>query len=474
MIALSRPLACALRAVGRKSIPAGSPRGVRPPVILDAGRHGLRVRIPLPDVALEYRQAGSLNADSITLPGEALDDFAGRTGVVELENVNPGTVRARWDDGGVPQVRQYPVPAAEQQPPFPEAPARLVPSERHLPRALDDGARCTAKDGVRFALQRLQLRGDSGDVIASDGRQLLIQRGFRFPWKGDVLVPAVAAFGCRELADGPVGVGRTDTHVVLRVGPWTLHLAIDKNGRYPKAETVIPSSVRGATTCRLAPEDAAFLARGLPRLPDGDDEDAPVTVDLNGHLAVRARGEGPAPPAELVLARSPVEGPPLRFVTNRKYLSRMVQLGFAELKVVKAEAPVVCRDGGRTFVWMPLGKEGALPPGDNYLRIASTTAAPGLSPSPATEERRIIAMPTPPAGGKPNGPASPPPVNDGARKPAPGIDALLEEAAELRALLRDAYARAGQLVEGLKAHRQRSRLLRGALSSLKQLQQIDG
>ncbi|MCI0455667.1 MAG: hypothetical protein L0Z62_01640 [Gemmataceae bacterium] len=46
---------------------------------------------------------------------------------------------------------------------------------------------------------------------------------------------------------------------------------------------------------------------------------------------------------------------------------------------------------------------------------------------------------------------------------------MIEEAAALRALLRDASGRAGQLLVTLKKYRQRSQLVQAAVVSLRQL-----
>ncbi len=55
---------------------------------------------------------------------------------------------------------------------------------------------------------------------------------------------------------------------------------------------------------------------------------------------------------------------------------------------------------------------------------------------------------------------------------AEGIDTLVEEALALHALLRDALARTNRLVQSLKQHRKQNRLMRVALTSLRQLQQV--
>jgi hypothetical protein len=481
VITLPRALARQFKAVLRKAQPPGAGRGSRPLVLMQAGPDGLRLRAQHAEVALEYHQPGPRPEERLCLPGEALDDVEGRTGAVALEPTGPEAVQARWDDRGVPQVRSYASAEADKLAAFPAPPAAFADPGPGLLHALEDAVGVAARESPRYAITRLQLRGAAGKVVATDGHQLLVQEGFAFPWTPDVLVPALSVFGCRDLPpDAPVTVGRTDKHVGVRVGPWTFLLAIDADGRFPAAEQAIPGRTAGATTAQLATEDAAFLAQALPRLPGGKDEDAPVTLDLNGHVAVRARAGGAGPVTELVLARSAVAGPPVRFATNRGYLARALRLGFAELLVVKPDVPVLCRDGRRTYLWMPLGKEGALPPGDDVVRI---TAGGEASPPPMTE-RSEPAMTKPPPNGHANNP--PPSGHDRNPPPAPaatpaaeerptngtGVGGLIEEARALQEALRDAHGRAGRLLAALRRQRKQSRLMASTLASLRQLQQL--
>src|SRR5205807_1780314 len=100
-------------------------------------------------------------------------------------------------------------------------------------------------------------------------------------------------------------VGRTEAHVCLRAGPWSLHLAVDREGRFPDADAVVPRANGAVTVCALSPQDAAFLAQALPRLPGAGDHGA-VTLDLNGQAAVRAPATttcASAPPAAARRAR---------------------------------------------------------------------------------------------------------------------------------------------------------------------------
>jgi hypothetical protein len=238
---------------------------------------------------------------------------------VTLEAGAKGAVKARWNEGVVPRMRSFTVSEPKAPTALPSLPAELTPLPVTFLKVLDQARRCTARDSTRYALAKLQFRGASGEVVATDGRQLLIQSGFALPWDEDVLVPALAVFGNRELAHAdPVRMGKTATHVCVQAGPWTFFLAIDRDGRYPRVNDVIPRPDKAATHCQLMPSDAAFLARTLFRMVDTKDEDQAVTLDLNSRVVVRARPGDQERSTEVVLEHSTVTGPAVRVATNAR------------------------------------------------------------------------------------------------------------------------------------------------------------
>ena len=68
MLAITRALARQLQAVLRKSVFARTPKGIRPPVVLQAGPDGLRVRARHHDAAVEYHQPGPTPPKSSPYP----------------------------------------------------------------------------------------------------------------------------------------------------------------------------------------------------------------------------------------------------------------------------------------------------------------------------------------------------------------------------------------------------------------------
>jgi hypothetical protein len=271
----------------------------------------------------------------------------------------------------------------------------------------------------------------------------------------------VAAFGCRELAGaGSVSVGRTKTHVAVRVGPWTLLLNIDATGRYPNAEDVIPRPRANTSRLQFSPEDAALLIRVLPELPGREDDQSPITLELGSPPAVRAGDPQRGAVQEAVLASSTTSGPHVRLCMDRRLLRRALQLGFTAMQVFKADQPLVCRDDRRTYVWMPFTEKAALPPSPAAVRVQEPTAAEP-NPSPPTERR------TEPMPANSNG-QGPPEGRDGANSPASLLDPIAEAEA-LRGLLHEAASRSARLVAALKQQRRQTRVLQQAVQSIRQL-----
>ena len=471
MIAISRRLAKQLRAIVRRAM-VNRPNQASPVIVLQTGQAGLRIQVSDPELSFEYREAGSLADERILLPANALDDFQGANdSLVDLQTTPAGASIARWEDSGVPLVAEHVVAEPEKLPAFPAMPETLVPVEPGFLQALHDASMTAAKENPRYAITRLQLRGIVGEIIATDGRQLLLQGGFSFPWQDDVLVTAIGAFGAREVQwDAPVTIGRSETHFVVRSGCWTFYLAIDADGRFPDVHCIIPAPTLACTTWKLNSEDRAFLAKALPRMPGPYGGDSPITVDLNGHAAVRAMAQGQERPTELALDKSEIVGPPVRFCAKRQDLTRAVQLGFTEIQVIDADRPILFRDERRVYLCMPLSKESALAPAEGSTRLASDQKLPDSSNS--SQERKEPTMNVTNASVTSPRPEQPVEKSDASPLRQPGLNGLIDEAEALKVAIREDFERVSRLAAGLKRHRKQSKLMADTLASLRQLQNI--
>ena len=298
MITITRAQARRLGLVFRRAPLGIAPKGPLPPLVLTAGGRRLRANFQHGGIAVEFAETGSDPAgEAISVPLEALTACAGRGDApVAVEAAAADRTAVRWEHYGVPQVREYPVTPADALPPFPGPPAEWADHLDGLLAAFADATATAADRSTRYALDCLLLRGSTGELIATDGRQLLSRGGFPFPWGDDVLIRRSPVFAARGLPrDRPVSVGRTPTHVVLKTGPWSLAFATVTGARFPDTGRVIPDPRWVSTRLEIDPGDAAFLAGALDRLPGAADLNAPATLDLNGCVAVRAARPTGAP-----------------------------------------------------------------------------------------------------------------------------------------------------------------------------------
>lgn len=473
MIQISRSLARQLRAVFRKLASRSTASIAK--VSIATSSHWLRIRLYGTDILSEYQQPGEFGSSEFVIPLQALADFEGKSNaVVTLESGEAGSVQVRWDDGGVPQVVSYQTEDLAKLPDFPQTPSNMTSVEPGILNILAEASASATPDNGRYATNNIQLKGDAGVIVATDGHQLL-QTSFSLPWTEDVLVRASSVYGAREIQNENVSIGKTDGNVVIQTGAWTLYLPIDKDGRFPNVESVIPKPRELTTHCHFDQEDREFLAKSLARLPGADDNDAPVTLDVNGEVCVRAKASGHDQTVELLLARSTTTGTPSRLMMNRHYLARAVELGLSDLHVQDAKRPVVFQDEKSKFIVMPLTEGKPLAASDQAIRIASTNDGKAQP----TSIRRTKPVDEPKVTTNGDGHHEPQPAINrmkGIRTrkaKSSGLVALIEEADALKHAMRELCSRSHKLVVALRRHRKQTRLVQSSLKALKDLQHID-
>ena len=155
---------------------------------------------------------------------------------------------------------QYTLPKPDDTK-FHDEPATFANNPPTLLQALYDASQCTDANSTRYALGCLHFH--LGRIDATDGRQLLVQSGFNFGFDGEILAHGTDVFGCSELPqDQSVLIGKTDKHLVVRVGPWSFYLEIQKEGRFPRILDIIP--------CDPIRQDDAGPARRRRSVPRGE------------------------------------------------------------------------------------------------------------------------------------------------------------------------------------------------------------
>jgi hypothetical protein len=466
MIVLPRAMARSFRSVLRRSVMAASPRGPAPPVLVIAGAEGLTLRAVWDEVGLTYRVAiDHAGSGQIAFPGELLARFEGAGNEsVTLNMLLPNKAQASWDEQGVPKVAEFePIDPAKITS-LPSATRRLTPMPANFLKTLDELCRTVSREPNRYALQKIQLRGKAGQIVASDGRQMLIQGGLPLPFGVDILVPSLPVFGAKELTGAePVSLGRSDGRLIIRAGSWCFDLKIDTESRYPNIDQVIPSS-QNPTNLTFGEADAEYLIGAIPQLPSAEDDIPFVTLDLGREVVVRARSEKAA--HEVLLYDSTVTGPALQVSINRQYLVRALQMDFRSLEVHAPNKPLVARDGDRLMVFAALDPKTVVKPSSDMVRLTASRSniAPvptavkqnGVSAAPLTERNTPMATP-------PNG-------TNGHQVPTSDTFDPILEAEALKTALQEALNRSNRLIGGLRQFRKQHKAVASAMASLRQFQ----
>jgi hypothetical protein len=388
---------------------------------------------------------------------------------VQFDKPSANKVLISWHDAAIPRMHEHTVGKVPAEK-FPEMPETLVACDPGLLSALREAVDTTDENASRYALGQIYLRGSAGQVVATDGKQLLVQSGFAFPWQDSVLVPALDIFGCKELpTDQPIQVGKTDTHVVLQTGPWTLFLTINKEGKYPRIEEILTDPTTATSRLQIGDSDAAFLQKSIPNLPGADETNHGVTLDLNGKVLVRAKAANASQGMELLLSGSHLSGDACSVAINRKYLARATQLGLRHVCLSKSGGNL------QAYVWTVLEKQAIIPASEDFVRIESPVVAsvqkrkprcavaPATSSAVATEEAVESAKSAPTVVAT----AAVAAIPSSSKSSSP-----IEQAIAFRTSLRDLLNQSSALIQALKQQRKQSRIVRSTLASLHQLQGV--
>jgi hypothetical protein len=260
MIEIPRSLVRQLRAVFQRAVGRATRAHAGPLVFFHAGPQGLDIRATGSDASIEYHFAGNFEPGLFAVPLGVLAECEGRKDdAVQIEAKGKNTLQILWQDGGVPRSKEIVVGKLPAET-FPPAPDTMIDVEPGILNALRDAIEVSDLESSRYALGCLQLSGSTGKISATDGRHLLVQSGYSLPWTENLLVSASRVFASRELpTDQPIQLGRTEKHVAVAIGLWTIHLAINKDGRFPKLDDVIPPVNTAIARLALAPHDGEFL-----------------------------------------------------------------------------------------------------------------------------------------------------------------------------------------------------------------------
>jgi hypothetical protein len=463
MIAISRVLARQFRAAARKCV-NGRARAPDSDVVIRQIRGKLTLTAHYPEVILQLASpAQSEEEDLLVVPMQALDVIQeAKADPIELHHKEKLKGEARCVENGLPHTKPIQLIEPGKQHTPPTRPKELISISESFLRGLHECGRCAAEYNGRFAVDRIQVRGKQGQVIATDTHKALIAGGFRFPFAEDLLIPVIPLFGMKELQSQEVRVGRTVTHLVVSVGPWRAWLGIQTKGRFPEVESLVPR--QAPTLVRFDLQDVTALLKVIARLPGANKENRPVTLELDGTVTIRSLDTKSGETKEIHLGQSQVEGTAARLAVDRKILARALSLGCHTIRITP-EKPLVAVGEAMTFIAMPLDPDLMVKPKEE-TRSSAPISVPEPLPTVPLPERREDMKPNEPNGRSPNGRPEPPPTAD-------TTDPLIV-AEELRAALSEAAMKANKLVAILRTGRKEKKVLASVFAGLKQLKLTGG
>jgi hypothetical protein len=465
MIELTRKHIRAIRSTIRQALGIKSAR-LAPAITLRAVHNQLLIQAATNTIAIECRLPDDTPPECLAVPYEALTVSEGKQNDRVTFTQRDDTVIVQWTDKSIPQTRTF---AAADAVEMPNNPGQFTAIGPRFLAAMANAVNTadTSGDSTRFALNYIRLRGSDGQIAATNSSQAFVESGFAFPWQDEVLVPASGAFAATDFSGAEaVLIGRSEDWISIQADSCTLHLKIDKERRFPNIDLQIPTPGSAATTLVLADDDVDFLLTSTKRLPAVQECNSPVTVDLNGCVAVRAAESDHSNPTELVLSNSRRVGEEIQFNTNRGYLTRAAELGFREIYLRNTEAPAFCQDDRRTYIWALLGAEGAVNANNQTTRISSPDSS---NPQPTTERKTKPPMATT----QPTTPRQAESHAVAAAAPEPDVAPnLLNQAEALRDSLNKTLADTRDLISLIKRNQKHNRLVETTLRSLKQLEHI--
>ena len=181
MIEIPRSLLRQFRAVIRRSGSPLDPQREVPAVRCRTGSAGLALEAVRTEVAIRYQAEGSRPEMAVTFPASLLAQIEGRKDdPVTLERLSDSAGRARWHDDGVPRVADFELKSPDSVPAFPDVPRRFTPMPPEFGPALAEVIRTTARESVRYALTRVQIRGKEVRWLARTVASFCCNRAFRF------------------------------------------------------------------------------------------------------------------------------------------------------------------------------------------------------------------------------------------------------------------------------------------------------
>ncbi|GHT23266.1 hypothetical protein FACS189419_07010 [Planctomycetales bacterium] len=375
-------------------------------------------------------------------------------------DVTGNTVTVHWYQDAIPNHRRHTFSAVPKLPPLP---SKTTSHSKLLLDAITDASKVMDKDNARYALGAISLNGETGQIAATDGRQCLVQDGFKFAFQENALLPVSKIFTSKEFREAGenITLGFEKGLIYFSVG--TVHLWYKSiAGAFPNIKRLFDEKAE-RTWIDLNDADARFLAERLQHLPGNDDPCKPVFIAFNENgVSVRGYDKEHQSCTEVKLSRSRCKGTAGLIAIDRTFIKNALDFGIKTLGFDLNSKPMLGDGFNKSFIAMPLETKEKPEYDRDKLNVVETSRTVSV---PSKMERTVRDR-------------VPVVVTTAARIVKPTTDTsdkphhLLAEAECIRNALKTSLVNVNSLITEIKKHRRQEHLMRTTIESFKKLQQI--
>ncbi len=235
---------------------------------------------------------------------------------------------------------------------IPDCPSVIQDINNSYFDAIATASHYTGRNYSRYTIGGVALVGDTGQIVSTDTRAMLVQDGFQFPWNSIVVCPITKLFGSKELSslsDAPK-IGSTPLHVYIESGPMKLWANIVGNN-FPNYKRIIPD-VTYHTKLVIDNNDAKFVIDHINLLP-GMNNEVILYVDESRNIYIRGYDEKNMLLTGLRLTHSTSSNGEISIWMNRDHLRDAIRMGHREIYICN-NSTSVSRGDTANFIWQPL------------------------------------------------------------------------------------------------------------------------
>jgi len=406
------------------------------------------------------------------VPFEPLNKLVKGLGSKEVVSFTPdgkNKLKLRYPLGGSFMEQKLNTLATDEFPPLPKITTPDTQLGPEFGVALKQALHCCSNDPTRSVLRGVCM--DVGDkklhyIASTNGRILFSANSFAFNLPQSVIIPDSKFLNWTDLMDDgcklavePSAKKESKGWIRLSSPHWTF-ITRPIEGPFPNWKRYLPIMASPKTVIKLPSQAVKQLQEVLSHLPGNEDVNHTIRLKYEfGQLKVEGRSkEGDW--SGVFIQDTTITGKPVTIGINREYLLFALKFNLNEIQIEDALNPLVCINGGKRIVIMPVKLETA--PATKPAPPSTSTPKPPAS-NPA--EERKTEMPRTSAKTEPTQPTETSPTTS-------VIDKVEKVKETLKTVIHDLNTLLDSVKLAAKEKRASEKEVEAARATLKKLQQV--